>query len=117
VVHRSSSRSARIVWARHCGTDTAQSDRYACPANWDVANQQICRPRGLRAPTIGEALVIMTRLGSGETWTDEVTHADGATQTRGLVTAPGDPQGQIFAAPVGSSHPVRCVLNATNPTS
>jgi hypothetical protein len=87
------------------------------PSNWDVANQGICRPQGLRAPTIGEALVIMTRLASGETWTDEVTHADGATQTRGLVTAPGDPQGQIFAAPVGSSHTVRCVINATNPTS
>jgi hypothetical protein len=87
------------------------------PSNWDVANQGICRPQGLRAPTIGEALVIMTRLGSGETWTDEVTHADGATQTRGLVTAPGDPLGQIFAAPVGSSHTVRCVINATNPTS
>src|SRR5215207_10552670 len=72
------------------------------PANWDAANQQICRPQGLRAPTIGEALLIMTRLGSGETWTDEVTHADGATQTRGLVMAPGDPLGQIFAAPVGS---------------
>jgi hypothetical protein len=87
------------------------------PSNWDVANQQICRPQGLRAPTIGEALIIMTRLGSGETWTDEVTHADGATQTRGLVTAPGAPQGQIFSDGVGTSHSVRCVINATNPTS
>src|SRR5918996_1905617 len=75
------------------------------PATWDGANQQICRPQGLRAPTIGEALIIMTRLGSGETWTDEVTDiAPG--NTRGLVLAPGDPQGQIFAAPNGSSHTV-----------
>ncbi|HKH42260.1 MAG TPA: hypothetical protein VKA41_10455 [Solirubrobacterales bacterium] len=85
------------------------------PTDWDTANQQICRPQGLRAPTIGEALIIMTNLGSGETWTDEVT--DLTNGTRGLVTAPGGPTGQIFAAPVGSSHPVRCVINATNPTS
>jgi hypothetical protein len=59
----------------------------------------------------------MTRLGSGETWTDEVTELPPDDNTRGLVPAPGDPQGQIFAAPVGSSHTVRCVINATNPTS
>lgn len=87
------------------------------PANWDVANQQICRPQGLRAPTIGEALIIMTRLGSGETWTDEVTGIPPGPNQRGLVTAPGDPLGQIFSAPVGSEHTVRCVINATNPTS
>jgi hypothetical protein len=86
------------------------------PTDWDTANQQICRPQGLRAPTIGEALLIMTTLGSGETWTDEVTDLQPAS-TRGLVTAPGGPSGQIFAAAVGSSHTVRCVLNATNPTS
>jgi hypothetical protein len=86
------------------------------PTDWDTANQGICRPQGLRAPTIGEALLIMTTLGSGETWTDEVTDVSGSN-TRGLVTAPGGPTGQIFAAPVGSSHTVRCVLNATNPTS
>jgi hypothetical protein len=74
-------------------------------------------PPAYRAATIGEPLVIMTRLGSGETWTDEVTHADGATQTRGLVTAPGAPQGQIFSDGVGTSHSVRCVINATNSTA
>jgi hypothetical protein len=82
--------------------------------NWDAANQQICRPQGLRSPTIGEALIIMTKLGSGETWTDEVT--DLTSNQRAFVKAPGDPSGQIFSAPVGSSHGVRCVLNATNPT-
>jgi hypothetical protein len=86
------------------------------PTDWDTANQGICRPQGLRAPTIGEALVLMTSLGSGETWTDEVTDLSGPS-TRGLVTAPGGPSGQIFAAPVGSSHTVRCVWTATNPTS
>jgi hypothetical protein len=86
------------------------------PTDWDTANQGICRPQGLRAPTIGEALVLMTSLGSGETWTDEVTDLS-PNSTRGLVTAPGGPSGQIFAAPVGSSHTVRCVTNATNPTS
>lgn len=85
------------------------------PANWDVANQTICRPQGLRAPTIGEALIIMTRLGSGETWTDEVTDLSPNNQ-RAFVQAPGDPQGQIFTANVGTSHAVRCVINATNPT-
>jgi hypothetical protein len=86
------------------------------PANWDVANQQICRPQGLRAPTIGEALIIMTRLGSGDTWTDEVTDLAPNSQ-RAFVQAPGDPQGQIFSAGVGTSHSVRCVINATNPTA
>jgi hypothetical protein len=87
------------------------------PTDWDTANQGICRPQGLRAPTIGEALVLMTSLGSGETWTDEVTELPPDENTRGLVTAPGGPTGQIFAAPVGSSHTVRCVWTATNPTS
>ena len=89
------------------------------PGNWDVANQQICRPLGLRAPTIGEALVIMTAIGGGptnETWTDEVTDLSPNSQ-RAFVKAPGDPQGQIFSGPVGGSHAVRCVINATNPTS
>jgi hypothetical protein len=83
--------------------------------NWDAANQTTCRSQGLRAPTIGEALLVMTAVGGGpgnETWTDEVT--DLTNNTRGLVKAPGDPQGQIFAAPVGSAHSVRCVTNATN---
>jgi hypothetical protein len=86
--------------------------------NWDTANQQVCRPLGLRAPTIGEALLVMTHVGGGpgnETWTDEVTDLSPNSQ-RGLVKAPGDPQGQIFTAPVGSSHSVRCVRYATNPT-
>jgi hypothetical protein len=85
------------------------------PATWDGANQQICRPQGLRAPTIGEALIIMTRLGSGETWTDEVT--DLTVNQRAFVKAPGDPQGQIFSDASVASHTVRCVINATNPTS
>jgi hypothetical protein len=84
--------------------------------DWDTANQQICRPQGLRSPTIGEALVIMTKLGGGETWTDEVTDIAPASQ-RAFVKAPGDPSGQIFTAASGSSHGVRCVINATNPTS
>jgi hypothetical protein len=69
------------------------------PTDWDTANQQICRPLGLRAPTIGEALLLMTSLNSGETWTDEVT--SNPPNTRGLVTAPGRPTRQIFAPPVG----------------
>ena len=86
------------------------------PTNWDVANQQVCPPQGLRAPTIGEALLVMNKVAGGptnETWTDEVTDL-GPGNTRGLVQAPGGPTGQIFAAPVGSSHVVRCVINATN---
>ena len=86
------------------------------PTNWDVANQQVCPPLGLRAPTIGEALLVMNKVGGGptqETWTDEVTDLSPASQ-RGLVTAPGGPTGQIFTAAVGSSHTVRCVINATN---
>jgi hypothetical protein len=86
------------------------------PTNWDTANQAVCPPQKLRAPTIGEALLVMNAVGGGpgnETWTDEVTDLSPASQ-RGLVKAPGDPSGQIFTAPVGSSHAVRCVINATN---
>jgi hypothetical protein len=89
------------------------------PTDWDTANQAICRPQGLRAPTIGEALLIMTHVGGGSgnaTWTDEVTDLSPSSQ-RALVRAPGDPQGQIFTANVGAQHPVRCVINATVPTS
>jgi hypothetical protein len=86
--------------------------------DWDTANQQVCRPQGLRAPTIGEALLVMTHVGGGpgnETWTDEVT--DLTINQRAFVKAPGDPQGQIFSAGVGTQHSVRCVRYATNPTS
>jgi hypothetical protein len=88
------------------------------PTDWDTANQQICRPAGLRAPTIGEALLIMTTIGGGatnDTWTDEVT--DLSAPGRAFVKAPGDPMGQIFSAAPGTAHQIRCVLNATNPTS
>ena len=77
-----------------------------------------CRGQGLRAPTVGEALLVMTAVGGGpgnETWTDQIAEITD-TNTRVLVKAPGDPSGQIFAAPSGSSHSVRCVINATNPT-
>jgi hypothetical protein len=93
------------------------------PNNWDTVNQQICRPMGLRVPTIGEALLIMTAIGGGpsnETWTDEVTQitqGGGTEQRRAFVKAPGDPAGQIFEGPAGGPHAVRCVINATNPTS
>ena len=73
-------------------------------------------PSNLRLPTIGEALLVMNKVGGGatnETWTDEVTDI-APPSTRGLVKAPGDPTGQIFAAPNGSVHPYRCIVNATN---
>jgi hypothetical protein len=86
--------------------------------DWDTANQQVCRPQGLRAPTIGEALLVMTHVGGGpgnETWTDEVT--DLTAPGRAFVKAPGDPLGQIFSGPPAGPHSVRCVTYATNPTS
>jgi hypothetical protein len=89
------------------------------PSSWDGANQLTCRGQGLRAPTVGEALLVMTAVGGGpgnETWTDQIAEITD-TNTRVLVKAPGDPSGQIFAAPSGSSHSVRCVINATNPPS
>lgn len=86
--------------------------------SWDSAAQQGCRPQGLRLPTIGEGLLVMTAVGGGptnETWTDEVT--DISTSQRAFIKAPGDPSGQIFTAPPGTSHSYRCVAYATNPTS
>lgn len=86
--------------------------------DWDTAAQQGCRPKGLRLPTIGEGLLIMTAIGGGptnETWTDEVT--DLTSSQRAFIKAPGDPSGQIFSAAPGTSHAYRCVGNATNPTS
>jgi hypothetical protein len=85
------------------------------PTNWDAANQAVCPPQKLRAPTIGEALLVMNAVGGGpgnETWTDEVT--DITASQRAFVKAPGDPSGQIFTAAPGTSHAVRCVINATN---
>jgi hypothetical protein len=85
------------------------------PNNWDAAAQQGCRPQNLRLPTIGEALIVMTAIGGGETnetWTDEVT--DLSAPGRAFVKAPGDALGQIFSAPPGSNHSYRCVINATN---
>jgi hypothetical protein len=82
--------------------------------NWDSAAQQGCRPQGLRLPTIGEGLLIMTAIGGGasnETWTDEVT--DLSAPGRAFIKAPGDPSGQIFSAAPGTSHSYRCV--ATSP--
>ena len=85
------------------------------PTNWDSALQAGCRPQNLRLPTIGEALLVMTQVGGGqtnETWTDEVT--DISTTQRAFVKAPGDPQGQVFTAAPGTLHAYRCVINATN---
>lgn len=82
---------------------------------WDTAVQQVCKTQNLRAPTIGEALLVMTAVGGGatnETWTDEVT--DISAPGRAFVKAPGDPMGQIFTAAPGTNHAVRCVINATN---
>jgi len=90
--------------------------------DWDTANQQGCRPQGLRVPTIGEALLVMTHVGGGpgnETWTDELTQitaGGGTQQRRAFVRAPGDPQGQIFEGPAAGPHSYRCVRYATNPT-
>ena len=85
------------------------------PTNWDSALQQGCRPQNLRLPTIGEALLVMTQVGGGqtnETWTDEVT--DISASQRAFVKAPGDPLGQVFTAAPGTLHAYRCVINATN---
>ena len=86
------------------------------PTNWDAALQQGCRPQNLRLPTIGEALLVMTQVGGGqtnETWTDEVTDIAPGSQ-RAFVKAPGDPTGQVFTTAPGTLHAYRCVINATN---
>ncbi len=60
------------------------------PTNWDVGPAAGCRPQNLRLPTIGEALLVMTQVGGGqtnETWTDEVT--DISASQRAFVKAPG----------------------------
>jgi hypothetical protein len=85
--------------------------------DWDTAAQQKCRPLGLRLPTIGEGLLIMTAVGGGpgnETWTDEVT--DISSSQRAFIKAPGDPSGQIFSGSPAGPHAFRCITNATNPT-
>lgn len=83
--------------------------------DWDAAAQAGCRPQGLRLPTIGEALLVMTAVGGGsgnETWTDEI--AELTTSRRAFVKAPGDPMGQIFTGPPAGPHAYRCIKNATN---
>ena len=88
----------------------------ASPTTWDGAVQQVCPNKSLRAPTVGEAILVMRAIGGGpanETWTDEVADLAPSSQ-RVLVKAPGDPSGLIFAAGSGTNHPVRCVINATN---
>jgi hypothetical protein len=82
---------------------------------WDGAVQGICPALGLRAPSIAEALTVMNHVGGGPTnvtWTDEV--GDLSSPSRVFIKAPGDVVGQIFSTVPGSSHPVRCVINATN---
>lgn len=79
------------------------------PANWDAALRD-CASRGLRAPTIGEALLLVTSNSAGSsTWTDEVTDVGGGT--RGLVSK-AEPK--ITAAPSASNQSYHCVSHPNN---
>ena len=79
------------------------------PANWDAALRD-CASKGLRAPTIGEALLLMTSNSSGNsTWTDEVTDVAGGTRGSVNKTEP-----KITATPVATNLSYHCVAHPSN---
>lgn len=88
-------------------------------ANWVVASEQTCDAKGLRLPTIGEALLIMNQAGGANvTWTDEIAQLTPGGDNRRVLVKATDPSGfQIFAPLIGELNPYRCMTDATNPVS
>lgn len=79
------------------------------PAVWDTALRD-CASRGLRAPTFGEALLLITSDSAGSsTWTDEVTDVPGAT--RGLVKKD---EPKIVAVGTATNQTYHCVAHPGN---
>ncbi len=79
------------------------------PAGWDAALRD-CAARGLRAPTIADALLLTTSGAAGNsTWTDEV--ADVGAGTRVLVKKD---EPKIVALGVATNQPYHCVASPTS---
>jgi hypothetical protein len=75
---------------------------------WDGAIRA-CAALGLRAPGIGEALLLFRQAPNGETWTDQIGDIN-PSNSRVLVIKGAADTGP-FAAPSGSSHVFRCVAS------
>jgi hypothetical protein len=75
---------------------------------WDGAIRA-CAALGLRAPGVGEALLLFRQAPNGETWTDQIGDINPGN-SRVLVIKGATDTGP-FAAPSGSSHAFRCVAS------
>jgi hypothetical protein len=75
---------------------------------WDGAIRA-CAALGLRAPSIGEALLLFRQAPNGETWTDQIGDINPGN-SRVLVIKGAADTGP-FAVASGSSHVYRCVAS------
>jgi hypothetical protein len=91
-----------------CPKQAPSRDRALCysaaqaPTGWINASQVVCKNLGLRLPTNGEALVLLTKTG-GVTWADDViVEGPGGAATR-------VENGTVVFSPIAQNHPFRCV--------